>query len=153
MPTLDALHTSFQAVLGVREPEAFQLQKLGPEHPLTRQLRDARTAAAGIPPRLGRFRRDRLIAWDRSSTTWEAWDLEGGQRVLLRAARADAWGRPITGHGLPIRDGWPHRHSPPFLCTLADLLPLEDPPDMLWAVGIVTAVLRDLDAVHQHNRR
>jgi hypothetical protein len=43
--------------------------------------------------------------------------------------------------------------SPPFSCTLADLLPLEDPPDTLWSAGIVTAILGDLERVHNEGRR
>jgi hypothetical protein len=43
--------------------------------------------------------------------------------------------------------------SATFSCTLADLLPLEDPPDALWSAGIVSAILSDLEKVHKTGRR
>lgn len=152
LPTVDSLQDALYAALGSRDPEAWALKKLG-ESPLAKMARDCRSAGAGVPPQFGRLRRGRLVAWDRCSTTWEAWDVEGGMRVLLRAARADGWGNPLPGHGLPNVSPWPHQVSAPFSCTLADLLPLEDTPDILWSAGIVAAILRDLETVHQHGRR
>ena len=146
MPTVDALQDALEAALGSREPELWQLKQLG-EHPLARQARECRAAVAGVPPLFGAFRRGRLVAWDRVTTTWEGWDVEAGVRVLVRAARSDTWGRPVPGHGLEGKD-WPFRVSAPFSCSLADLMPLEDPPDPLWAAGLVTAVLADLEQVH-----
>jgi hypothetical protein len=148
VPTLDTLQDALLATLGTRDPSLQQLQALGPEHPLVQLHRDYRAVAAGIPPSLGVYQRGKLVAWDKLTATWECWDSESGTRALVRAARADAWGKPLPGHGLPMGDSWPVLTSLGFHYTLADLLPLEEPPEPIWVARLAITLLASFEELH-----
>lgn len=170
MPTIEALQQVLLSATGSREPDPRLLKQLPADHAALRLLRDSRSAVAGIPARIGPWRRDRLLAWDADRTAWDGWDVEAGCRVLICAARADTWGRPLPGHGLALRNGWPAFVSPPFQHSLADLLPSGSdtdagayadpdrlsqdidqgsaPGDPRWAGQIAAALLGDLQRSH-----
>lgn len=163
MPTVEALHDALLARTGSVEPSAAELAALGPDgEALARALREVAAAGKGLPLLFGTVRRVALVAWDATTTAWDAWDTATGERRLLRLPRrrdaatlarlrADAEQPGV----LPMEwseEGVPHLRSVPFDGTLADLLPLADPPGAAWIGRVLAGVLRSLGALHAAGR-
>lgn len=127
-------------------------------------LRELEIAEAELPPVIDGARRVRLLCADALATTWEAWDLWRGGRLLLRCIRpgwrrdavmlrrmARALDAPDPPHWSP--DGaWPHLrvHAPGPL--LIDRLPVEDAPDTRFLARALGAGLLGLAKLHAAGR-
>lgn len=110
--------------------------------------------------RLGPVRRTRFLACDVQTTCWDGWDSVRGARVRLRVVRGEYAEDPAAldtlrsvahGAGLPVRlerAGRPHLVTAPFLRTLGDLWPLDEPLDPDTAVAIVVGALAALLQIH-----
>ena len=51
------------------------------------ELRDLERSAQALPQTIDGVRRTRLLAWDAATTTWEGWEANSGQRVVMRCLR------------------------------------------------------------------
>ncbi len=134
------------AVEALAAQQPSRLQELD-EHLL--DLRERETADTGLPLVIGGVRRGHLVGWDRVTTTWVGWDEQSGARWALRCLRP-RWRRDPVMHrrlalgeqlasnirGLvPMRfEGhadWPHVAYRLSGIPLSELLPTEDPPQLL----------------------
>lgn len=112
--------------------------------------READRAGEGVPRTFGPIRRTRLLAWDSASAVWEGWNSQTGDRLLLRvlrpAARGDATVHALldAGDGTRRSDGAERLESAPFLASLGDMLPLEEPPDAPWRARVLLGVVDSL---------
>jgi hypothetical protein len=119
---------------------------------------------APLPPLLGTLRRRRLLHEDPpapdagGATLWEAWDTADGARVLVRVPRTPAGpvGAALAVLRVPspvlattwVGGAWPHLRTAPIACTLADLLPLEEPADAAWIARLALGAFGALAALH-----
>ena len=104
------------------------------------------------------MRRVRLLATDAISTTWEGWNLDGGERVFLRCLRprwkADPvmtrrMSRDATGNVSWHPDGdWPHLRSVAHGGLLIDRFPIEDVPSAAQLARTLGYGLRALAELH-----
>lgn len=124
------------------------------------RLRDLEQACTGLPPVLAGARRGRLLAVDPLATTWEAWRLSDGARLLLRCLqprwlqdpvlRRRFLAAPARGAAVTVLD----EPGAPTLCLrcpgtpLIDRLPAEDPPSTLALARLLGAGLAGLHALH-----
>jgi len=132
--------------------------------PLLWRLRELEAAADGVPVELGGVRRGAVWGTDRISVTFDGW--ADGQRVVVRALRRglhrDAvWLRRLekaTQHlpevsvlscGRFVPEPWPHVQCVLGGPSLADLLPIEDPPDSQVIARFLVGGLSGLKALHK----
>lgn len=143
------------AATGKPEPTVAELCATGETGKRIESLRrEMERAAEGLPPTFGPVRRTRLVAWDRASTVWEAWDTDRGERLLVRALRP-LLAKDERARGLltDIPDTTLHLDPVPWLArvahlgTLADLLPTEEPVDPVWRAKVLGGVLASLRSV------
>lgn len=122
--------------------------------------RSLEVAGQELPPVIDGARRDRLLAADALSTTWEGWDTKSGARVLLRCIRP-AWRRdPVLLRRMAralqspdpplwLPDGaWPHLRVEAPGALLLDRYPVEDPADALLLARVLVAGLTGLARLH-----
>ena len=127
-------------------------------------LRDLEQACAGLPPVIDGARRGRLLAADPLATTWEAWRLDDGARLLLRCLHPRWLSDPVlrrrfgaaSARGAAVQarlDGaWPHLRSACPGAPVLDRLPIEDPPSTLVLARLLGAGLEGLAALHGRGR-
>ena len=121
-------------------------------------LRELELAHQALPPAIDGVRRVRLLATDAISTTWEGWNLDGGERVFLRCLRprwkADPvmtrrMSRDATGDVSWHPDGdWPHLRSVAHGGLLIDRFPIEDVPSAAQLARTLGYGLRALAELH-----
>lgn len=158
MPTVEALRAALTAATGVPDPTVRLLLGAGDAGARLDHLRrEADAASLGLPPALGATRRTHLLAWDSTTVTWEGWDTVLGHRLVIRAlrpearGRADAWARLALAAqepgavAFPPPDPWPRVEIDAFSMNLADLLPLEEPSEPGWRLGVLGAALVGLE--------
>lgn len=139
MPAVDAVRARFLTATGSAFPRTAALVA----HPrLYQEMLDMEAVSERGPARIGRFRRSQLLAWDRETASWEAWDTESGHRVHLVLGRWTPPDRPgVLTWSLAqggARDGvWV---SPPIELSLGDLLPDVGEDALLCAQVLVAAV-------------
>ncbi len=135
MPAVEAVRARFLAATG----SAFPRTGAVVAHPrLYQELLDLEAASERGPARTGRFRRGQLLAWDRASSAWEAWDTESGHRVHLVVGD---WSPKVRPGVLPWTPAGPGAWvSPPIELSLADLLPDIGEDALLCAQVLVAAV-------------
>lgn len=140
MPSVDAVRARFLNATGTAFPRTAALVS----HPrLYQEMLDMEAVSERGPAGVPRYRRSQLLAWDRETASWEAWDTESGHRVHLVMGSWTPPSRPgvlawaSVGEG-GARDGvWV---SPPVELSLADLLPEVDDDALLCAQVLVAAV-------------
>lgn len=160
-----AAHRAAVEALAARDPA-----RLSALDPALLHLRALETAGEGLPDVIGDVRRARLLDADPISTTWEGWNQRTGDREAVRCLRPHfrrdpVWHRRLergvqavaTVPGLaPLRwrahDDWPHVHLSLPGTPLADLLPVEDPPDTPSLVRWAAHGLARLEALHRRGR-
>ena len=122
-------------------------------------LRELELAHQALPPAIDGVRRVRLLATDAISTTWEGWNLDGGERVFLRCLRP-RWktdpvmtrrmSRDATGDVSWHPDGdWPHLRAVAHGGLLIDRFPIEDVPSaaqLARTLGYGLSALAELHA-------
>ena len=121
-------------------------------------LRELELAHQALPPAIDGVRRVRLLATDAISTTWEGWNLDGGERVFLRCLRprwkADPvmtrrMSRDATGDVSWHPDGdWPHLRAVAHGGLLIDRFPIEDVPSAAQLARTLGYGLRALAELH-----
>lgn len=99
-------------------------------------MRDLELAHLALPPVIDGARRSRLLTTDAISTTWEAWNLTGGERLFLRCTRPRWKADPVIlrrmAHGADAHTSWhpsgdwPHLRLVANGALLADRFPVED---------------------------
>ncbi len=116
----------------------------------------------GLPPLLGPLRRRRRLRHDIASSTWEAWNTQTAERVLLRvplpgSRLADALkSTSLASPALQVRwsaDPRPHLATEAFTCSLADQYPLDDPQrqglaELRWTAQLALGAFAALAALH-----
>ena len=130
------------------------------------ELRELEVAASDLPTVIDGVRRTRLLLADGLATTWEGWDIQTGQRVLIRCARprwrTDSVMLRRLSVGADLKssetliaptwhpDGdWPHLRAVVPHALLNDYLPVEDPADPLTLAKIMAGGLVALAAAHK----
>lgn len=138
MPTVDATRARFFDACGSAFPRTAQLIA----HPrLYQALLDMEAVGDGVPARFGPYRRTQLAAWDRQTSTWEAWDTVSGHRVHLVVG---TWTPPVRDGVLPWSPVAPNAWvTPPIELSLADLLP-DVGEDALLCAQVLIAAVRSL---------
>ncbi len=124
------------------------------------ELRELEQAIAALPTQAGLARRGRLLAWDRISTTWEAWELHSGRRRMQRHLHPAWRGDPVVLRLFEqaIAEAPGERPDPYTLCQeapglpLAELLPVEDPPSTRALAALFAAGLGALVALEARGR-
>ncbi|HJN72674.1 MAG TPA: hypothetical protein QGF58_01955 [Myxococcota bacterium] len=126
-------------------------------------LRELEAITDGLPSDLGGVRRGRFWAQDPVSVTFEGWDGHG--RVALRVLRPSVKDDPVWRRRLEraartqpgpeilaperyVDEVWPHLVVPLPGTSLADLLPVEDPPDPRIVARYVGGGLAGLRRLH-----
>jgi len=126
-------------------------------------------AVVGLPGVIDGARRGRLLDADDLATTWEAWRLRDGARLMLRCLhpqwRADAVmrrrlslavARCAAVAAAPVQlhlDGdWPHLRVLAPGAPLVDRLPVEDPPETATLGRLLGAGLVCLERLHAAGR-
>lgn len=130
-------------------------------------LRELEAAAMGMPLELGGVRRGRLWDQDPISVTFEGYDTSTQARVAVRALRPGLVDDPVWRRRLArsVRwvpgpevlvptelraDPWPHVRIDLTGPSLADLLPVEDPPDAAALARLLGGALLSLEALHSN---
>ena len=131
------------------------------------ELREQELAEEGIPVTLGNLKRTRLLAADKISTVWDAWELGTGKRQALKVLRPThrndpVWRRRFSRGAriarqlpniLPIQaateEEWPRCWTAIEGMTLADLLPVEDLPDSVQIARFLVGGLQGLKSLHR----
>jgi hypothetical protein len=117
-------------------------------------------AIAGLPPVIDGARRGRLVHVDPLATTWEAWDVQDGTRLLVRCIRPRWKDDPVMlrrmargarGPRPPEwRDGeWPHLRAVLSGTPLRDRLPVEDAPSTSFLARVLGSGLDSLREFHE----
>jgi len=126
-------------------------------------LRELESTTLGLPPGLGGVRRGRIWAQDPITVTYEGWD--GSGRVALRVLRPSVKDDPVWRRRLErsartqpgeevlaperyVDEDWPHLVVPLPGPSLADLLPVEDPPDSGTVARFFAGGLAGLRCLH-----
>lgn len=153
---LDALIRDPQALAAARQ----RAEEARDDHALL-ALHSLEVAAEQLPPIIDGARRGRLLCADALSTTWEAWDIRHGGRLLLRCVRphwrtdAVMLRRMAAAQQSPeppvwVPDGaWPHLRVAAPGALVADRLPVDDPPSTLFLAQVLGAGLTTLGRLHQ----
>ena len=127
-------------------------------------LRELEAITDGLPPGLGGVRRSRIWAQDPISVTYEGWD--GTGRVAIRVLRPSVKDDPVWRRRLEraarvqpgpeilaperyVDEVWPHLVVPLSGTSLADLLPVEDPPDPRTVARFFAGGLAGLSRLHE----
>jgi len=131
-------------------------------------LRELELATEALPPMIDGVRRARLLAVDPLATTWEAWRIDDGLRVVLRCLRARWRDDPVMRrrfelapsrvrhlHALELRTGgdWPHIRVVAPGAPLLDRLPVEDAADGRVLARLLGAGLDGLRRLHDADLR
>jgi hypothetical protein len=133
------------------------------------RLRELELSFRDLPVLMDGARRTRLLSTDPLATTWEGWDLQTGQRVVMRCLRP-RWARdpvmrrrmarvaelpPSGSIVLPTwrPDGdWPHTRATIPGTPLAERLPAEDPADPQFLARVLAGTLAAMRDIHAHGR-
>lgn len=123
-------------------------------------LRELEQAIAALPMQVDQARRGRLLAWDRISSTWEAWELHTGRRRMQRLLHPVWRGDPVVLRLFEqaIADAPGRRPDAFTLCQdapglpLAELLPVEDPPSTRFLAALFAAGLGALIRLEDQGR-
>ncbi len=135
MPSVDAIRERFLNATGSAFPRTAALL---PHPRLYQELLDMEGTAERVPTRFGPYKRSQLLAWDRSTTSWEAWDTISGHRVHMVVGTWTPPSRPGVLEWAPAAAGvWV---SPPIELSLSDLLPDIGEDPLLCAQVLVAAV-------------
>lgn len=124
------------------------------------ELRELEQAIGALPSDPEGLRRGQLLAWDRISTTWEAWDTQTGRRQLQRLLHPVWRADPVvlrvferaTRHA-------PGRRPDPFTLSLdapglplSELLPVEDPLSARALTALLGGCLATLARLEAHGQ-
>lgn len=122
-------------------------------------LRDLELAHQSLPPTIDGVRRVRLLTTDAISTTWEGWNLDGGERVILRCLRPRWKVDPVMTRRLGLDaigevswhpDGdWPHLRTIAQGGLLIDRFPIEDVPSAAQLARTLGFGLAALARLHE----
>jgi hypothetical protein len=126
------------------------------------QMRDLELAHLGLPPVIDGARRSRLLATDAISTTWEAWNLSGGERLFLRCTRPRWTADPVILRRMaqganthtswhPSGD-WPHLRLVANGALLTDRFPVEDVASTERLARTLGEGLRALSELHERGQ-
>jgi hypothetical protein len=155
------------------------IEAQGAEHPEELQsldaallrLRAVELADDGLPPVVGGVIRGALLEADAISATWLGWDEASGGRAAVRCLRTPWLRDPVlhrrieaglrlsaTVPGLaPARfqphDAWPHVRWQLPGTLLADLLPVEAPPELRPFARWMATALQTIAALHARGLR
>jgi len=122
------------------------------------RLRELELAHLALPPTIDGIRRVRLMKADQISTTWEGWDVIGGERAFMRCLRP-RWktdpvmlrrmsqGASTTCSWHPSGD-WPHLRVVTNGAPLIDRFPVEDIPSTTLLARLLGQGLYELDQLH-----
>lgn len=131
------IRAAVKLLVGDPDPPAHLLLAGGlPGHRLEALRREMERAGEGLAPIIDGLRRTRLVAWDTTTTTWEAWDTHSGERCLTRLPRPRA---QVTAVRTPSLDA-----------ILTDLLPLDadECAEPAWRVAVLAGVAERLARIH-----
>ncbi len=125
-------------------------------------MRDLELAHQSLPPCIDGARRVRLLATDAISTTWEGWNLDGGERVFLRCLRPRWRTDPVMSRRLSLdaqgdvswhADGdWPHLRAITRGGLLLDRFPIEDVSSTEQLARTLGFSLQALGRLHAQGR-
>ena len=121
-------------------------------------LRELEIAHLALPPNIDGTRRSRLLTSDSISTTWEGWDVIGGQRAFIRCLRPRWKADPVMLRRMsrgansdcswhPDGD-WPHLRMIANGAPIVDRFPVEDVPATALLARLLGQGLDALDQLH-----
>lgn len=164
------LNAELEMLLGDELPDELSDRRAAVEalgrraDPWLLALRELEATTDGLPTDLGGVRRGRIWAQDPVSVTFEGWD--GTGRVAIRVLRPSVKDDPVWRRRLEkaaridpgpeilaperyVAEEWPHLVVPLPGASLADLLPVEDPPDPRTVARYFAGGLAGLKRLHE----